>query len=222
MKQDTQIQKDVMDELKWEPLLNATEIGVAVKDGAVTLTGTVDSYSKREEAENAVKRVGGVKVIALDIEVKLVGSGIKNDTEIARMIADTLKWNSDIQEDKVKIKVENGWVTLEGVVYWEYQKNVVKAAIKRLTGVKGIHNFIKVKVSPTTKNIKQKIAEAFHRSATIDSEKVDIQIFGDKAVISGTVRSWAEKEDAENATRKAPGISVVENKIIIDDEVLIY
>src|ERR1017187_4881712 len=142
MKTDSEIQKDVMEELKWEPLLTATEIGVAVKNSVVTLTGTVDTYAKKEEAENAAKRVTGVKAVAEDIQVKPFNSFVKNDTEIATMIADSMKWHSAVQEDKIKVKVESGWVTLEGNVDWEFQKDAAKNSIKNLGGVKGISNFI--------------------------------------------------------------------------------
>ena len=189
MKTDTEIQKDVMDELKWEPLLNASEIGVAVKNGVVTLTGSVDSYFKKEEAENAAKRVAGVKVVAEEIKVEVAGFGDINDTDIAEMIANSLKWHSAVQEDKIKVTVENGWVTLNGEVDWEFQKDAAKNAIKNLVWVKGINNLITVKPSITNKDIKQKISQAFHRSATFDSQKIDVEIRGSKAILSGKVRS---------------------------------
>jgi osmotically-inducible protein OsmY len=222
MKTDTEIQKDVMDELKWEPFLNATEIGVAVKQGVVTLSGTVDTFLKKSEAEKAAKRVLGVKAVAEDIEVKPFASTMKNDTEIARMVADSLKWHSAVQEEKLKVKVEDGWVTLEGEVEWEYQKDAAKNAIKNLPSVKGISNLIIVKPSITAKDIKQKIGLAFHRSATLDAAKIAIEVQGNKAILTGKVRSWAEKKDAETAAWNAPGISTIENKLVIDTEVFAY
>jgi osmotically-inducible protein OsmY len=222
MKTDLEIQKDVMDELKWEPLLTASEIGVAVKQGVVTLSGTVDTFSKKEEAESAAKRVTGVKAVAEDIEVKPFATSKKNDTEVARMIAESLKSHSALQEDKIKIKVEDGWVTAEGLVDWEYQKEAVKNTVKNLTGVVGISNNISVKPSITAKDIKQKIALAFHRSATVDSSKIEIDIQGNKAILTGKVRSWTEKNDAEEATWKAPGITAIENKLIIDTGIYAY
>ena len=222
MKTDNEIQKDVMDELKWEPLLSVAEIGVAVKQGVVTLSGTVDSYSKKEEAESAAKRVSGVKAVAEDIEVKPFATSVKNDTEIARMTADSLKWHSAVQEEKIKVKVEDAWITLEGEVDWEYQKDAIKTTVKNLTGVKGISNLISVKPSITAKDIKQKISLAFNRSATVDASKIDVEIKGNKAILTGKVRSWAEKTDAENATWKAHGITSIENKLTIDSEVYAY
>lgn len=222
MKTDLEIQKDVMDELKWEPLLTASEIGVAVKNRVVTLSGTVDSFYKKEEAENAAKRVSGVLAVAEDIEVKPFATTKKNDTEIARMIADTLKWDSVVQDDKIRVKVEDGWVTLEGIVDWEFQKESVKNSIKNLIGIRGISNNITVKPSVTAKDIKQKISLAFHRSATIDANKIEVEIEGSKAVLTGRVRSWSEKNDAEDAVWKAQGITSIENKLIIDSGVYVY
>jgi osmotically-inducible protein OsmY len=222
MKTDSEIQKDVMEELKWEPLLTASEIGVAVKNRVVTLSGTVDSFYKKEEAENAAKRVSGVMAVAEDIEVKPFATAKKNDTEVARMIADTLKWDTVVQDDKIRVKVEDAWVTLEGIVDWEFQKESVKNSIKNIVGIRGISNDIIVKPSITVKDIKQKISLAFHRSATIDANKVEVDIEGSKAVLTGRVRSWSEKNDAEDAVWKAPGITAIENKLIIDSGVYAY
>ena len=222
MKTDQEIQKDVMEELRWEPLLNATEIGVAVKNGVVTLSGIVDTYGKKIAAEEAAKSVFGFKAVAEDIQVKLSSFGAKSDTELAEEVIKSLKWHTSIPDDKIKVKVENGWVTLEGDVEWEYQKNAAKSTIENLLGVKGISNLITVKPSVTVKDIKNKISAAFHRSATVDSEKINIDVRGNKAILSGTVRSWAEKEEAANATWNAQGISSVENNITIDTDVYAY
>jgi osmotically-inducible protein OsmY len=222
MKTDIEIQKDVLDELKWEPYLSATEIGVAVKNGIVTLSGTVNSYLKKTRAEKAAKRVSGVKAVAEDIEVKYADSLLKNDTEIAETILNALKWHSAINEEKIKVKVENGIVTLDGEVDWEFQRNSAVMQIENLIGVKRIVNNITIKSGIVPKELKQKVNSAFHRSATIDSEKINIEVAGTKVTLTGKVRSWAEKNDAENAVWAAQGVNKVENNLEIDMEVFAF
>ena len=222
MKTDLEIQKDVLAELKWEPFITASEIGVAVKNGVVTLSGIVDSYLKKTTAEKATKRVSGVKAVAEDIIVKSIGSLVKTDTEIAQAALSALKWNSAINEEKIKIKVEDAVVTLDGEVDWEFQKISAQRQIEDMIGVRRIVNNVTVKTSIPAKDIKQKIADAFHRSATIDSEKIHIETTGSKIILKGTVRSWAEKNDAENAAWSAPGVNKVDNQLEIKSEVLVY
>jgi len=217
MKTDYQIQEDVMEELKWQPFLNASEIGVAVKNGIVTLSGHVDSYSKKLAAENAAKKVAGVKAVAEEIEVGISPSYNKTDAEIAEAVLNALKWHTAVQEDKIKIKVEDGYVKLEGEVEWEYQRTMAKTAIENLSGVRFVTNLITVKPQVSSSDIEKKINAAFHRSATIDSNSIDAEVHGSSVTLSGKVRSIAEKEDAEDAAWFAPGVTSVANKIEIEE-----
>jgi len=219
MKTDLEIQKDVMDELKWEPLLNASEIGVSVKDGVVTLSGKLDSFYKKVRAEKAAKRVQGVRAVAEDIEIKLEDSIKKTDAEIAQAVLDALKWHSAIQEDRLKVTVDNGIVTVEGDVDWKFQKDSVRIMIEKLNGVKGIINNISVKAKVVPKEIKSKINAAFHRSATLDSNKISVITEGNKVILNGNVRSLAEKKDAERAAWFAPGVEEVENNLEVSSDV---
>ncbi len=216
MKTDIQIQKDVMDQLKWEPFLNAAEIGVAVKNGIVTLSGHVDSYSKKLTAENAAKKIAGVKAIAEDIEIGVSPAFNKSDTEIAAAVFNALRWNSAVRDEKIKIKVENGNVRLEGEVGWEFERNNAKIAIENLKGVRSVLNLITVKPKIAPADIQQKINAAFHRSATIDASKITAEVIGSKVILRGKVRSFAEKQDALNAAWNAPGVLTVENKVEIE------
>lgn len=222
MKTDASIQKDVLDQLRWEPFLNAAEIGVAVKNGIVTLTGIVDTYGKKLAAENAAKKIAGVRAVAEEIQVGISPSFRKTDTEIAAAVATALAWHTAIQEDKIKIRVEKGIVTLEGMVDWNFQRTAASDAIRYLAGVKMVNNLIYVKPYVTAADIQQKIKASLQRHAMIDSGKISIEVTGSKVILYGTVRSFAEMDDAVSAAWAAPGVSNVENKMIVGEPELVF
>jgi osmotically-inducible protein OsmY len=222
MKTDIQIQKDVMEELKWQPFLNSSEIGVAVKNGIVTLSGIVDSYSKKISAERAAKKVAGVKAIAEDLQIGVSPIYRKTDAEIAEAVLNALKWHSAVPEEKIKIKVEDGIVTLEGELEWEYQRVNARTAIQNLSGVRSVINHITIKPKLNPFELERKIDAAFHRHATVDASKISVSIVGSKVILTGKVRSFAESEDATDVAWAAPGVYQVENKLIIEEPELVF
>jgi osmotically-inducible protein OsmY len=213
---DEAIQRDVLAELKWDARVQPNEVGVAVKDGIVTLAGWVDSYIKKWAAEEAAHRVPGVKAVVNDIEVRLPTSAERTDPDIAAAVVRALEWDAGIPASRLDITVSNGWVTLKGEVEWQYQRQDAERVVRRLVGVRGVTNLITVKPRLTAQELKQRIEQALVRNAQLDAQRITVEVQGSKVVLSGTVRSWAEREEAERVAWLAPGVTEVENRIRIE------
>ena len=220
MKTDSELQRDVMTELKWVPTIHAAEIGVAVKDGVVTLSGDVDTYSMKWAADRAVRRVSGVKGLTEEIKVTLPEPYRRSDEDIARSATDILNWNFWIPRDRVKVMVQNGWITLNGDVDWFYQKAIAEDSVRHMIGISGVTNRITIKPPvPTVKafEVKSGIEDALKRNARLlrDADKIRVEISGSKVILHGSVGSWADYEEAEYAAYCAPGVSEIENKLTV-------
>lgn len=218
MKTNQELQTDVQNAIKWEPLLNAAEIGVTAKDGVVSLTGIVDSYAKKIEAESAAKKVIGVKALVEKIEVNFPNSWSKTDAEVVHEVLNALKSNWSVPDDKVTVKVEDGWVTLEGELPWNYQKDAAKSAVHYLTGVKGVTNNIKIKSESHDSIEKKDVEAAIGRSWSVDNSDINVSVSGTTVTLTGTVDSWYQKEEAGRIAWNTPGIWHVKNELAVDYE----
>ena len=215
MRSDSDIRRDVEDELRWTPDLEATDIAVSVHNGVVTLAGFVRSYMQKYQAEAAAKRVAGVIGVANDIEVRLPSIDERPDPEIARDAAARIKAELPYAWEKIRVVVKNGWLTLEGEVEWNYQRQRAEDAVRRVRGVRGFTNSIEVKPRVAPTEIRRKIEEALRRAAELDASRITVETTGNEVILRGTVRSWAEREEAERAAWAAPGVAKVDNRIFI-------
>ncbi|MCP9768724.1 BON domain-containing protein [Lacihabitans sp. LS3-19] len=218
MKNNAELQTDVQNAIKWEPLLHSAEIGVTAKDGIVSLTGVVDSYAKKVEAENAAKKVLGVKALVEKIEVKYPSHFTKTNVEIAEEVLTALKANWSVPKDKVTVKVENGWITLDGELQWNYQKDAAKNAVNYLMGVRGVTNNIKIKAETHDEIEKKTVEDAIARNWNVDDTDLSVSVTGTTVTLTGTVNSWYEKEEAGRIAWNTPGIWHLENDLVVDYE----
>jgi osmotically-inducible protein OsmY len=216
MKNNEELQRDVQNAIKWEPLLNAAEIGVAVKDGVVTLTGSVDSYAKKMEAEKAAMNVAGVKAVAEELKVKLGSWGKKTDTEIATSAVNALKWNWQVPSDKVKVKVQDGWLTLTGEVQWNYEREAAHDAVRTLPGVVGVTNTTTIQVNDHNKVEQERVEDAIARHWSISDQDIEVEVSGSTVTLTGTVGSLYQKRKAGNVAWNTPGIFNVNNDLLVE------
>jgi osmotically-inducible protein OsmY len=215
MKTDAQLQKDIIAELTWDPSIKASGIGVEVKNGTVTLAGHVDSYTEKWQAEKAAQRVIGVRGLAVEIDVKLPGSSTRTDADIAASADNVLEWTTYLPRDSLKVKVENGWITLSGEVEWDYQREIARSAVRNLLGVVGVSDTITIRPKVTSSAVKSDIEAALKRRAHGDAQRITVDVMGSDVTLSGTVHSWSERELAENSAWATAGVSRVIDNIKI-------
>jgi osmotically-inducible protein OsmY len=213
MKTDTDLKRDVIAELEWDPSLNATAIGVAVKDGVVTLTGHLDTFAEKHAAARAVRRVADVKAIALELDVKLASHHERSDTDIAASAEQALKWNTQIPASAVRVTVDHGWVTLRGEVEWDYQRRAIDQAVLPLMGVVGISNELSLRARPQVAQLSHQIEDALTRQAIREAKRINVSVDGHTVKLTGTVHSWQERDAAQGVAWTAPGVRAVINEL---------
>ena len=212
---DSEIRSRVLAELDWDPSIDASDVGVAVKDGVVTLTGTIPSYWQEKEVERVVKRIAGVRAVAEELAIKLPGTSERSDADIAQSVLSGLRFNVAVPTNRIQVTVEKGWVTLEGQVEWQYQKAAAESGINYLMGVRGVTNNIEIKPKVSSADVKAKIEAAFERLGQLDANEITIESRDGKVILRGSVRSWDEREQAEQAAWAAPGVTMVENHVFV-------
>ncbi len=216
MKTDMQLQRDVIEELAWQPNIREAEIAVGARNGVVTLSGYVDSYAQKYAAARAVEAVRGVRAVADDLQVRLPQAFVRSDTEIAHAAVSALKWDVEVPDARLKVLVDDGWVSLDGAVDWQFQRTGAETAVRHLAGVKGVINRITVQQPKVSAyEVNQRIEKALKRSAALDADKITIEAKDGRVVLRGTVRSWTEREDAERAAWAAPGVTEVDDELAV-------
>ncbi|HSN79126.1 MAG TPA: BON domain-containing protein [Rhodoferax sp.] len=216
MKTDSDLKWDVLSELLWDPLVSDTKVGVTVNEGVVTLTGHLDTYAEKVAAKRAAERVSGVKAIAVEIDVIPAGAHQRSDTEIALAVEHALSWNTSVPQDRVKVAVEKGWVTLMGDLDWNFQRRAVERMVRQLKGVVGITDNIKLKTLPVPLKLRERIQDALTRQAMREARRIDVIVEGSEVTLRGQVHSWAEKNAAEGASWSAPGVVSVNNQLMVE------
>jgi osmotically-inducible protein OsmY len=216
MKTDSELKKDVLSELLWDPLISETKVGVTVNEGVVTLTGHLDTYAEKVAAKRAAERVSGVKAIAVELDVIPAGIHQRSDTEIALAVEHALSWNTSVPQDRVKVAVEKGWVTLTGDLDWNFQRRAVERMVRPLKGVVGITDNIQLKTLPIPIKLQERIQDALTRQAMREARRIDVSVEGSEVTLRGHVHSWAEKNAAEGATWSAPGVVRVNNQLTVE------
>jgi osmotically-inducible protein OsmY len=216
---DEEIQQDVLQELDWDPRVEPEEIGVSVDGGIVTLTGFIDSYSKKIAAEQATHRVRGVRAVANDLTVRLPANTDRTDADLARAVLSALTWDAEVPSDEVEVTVADGWVTLEGSLPWRYQREVAEAAVHRLAGVRGVSNNIVTRPRIKPSLVRSNIEKALVRSAETDARRITVEVDGARIVLKGSVRTPAELRDTLRVAWSAPGVEEVDNQIVIMPEI---
>jgi len=216
MKTDSQLQRDVGEELKWEPQVTASQIGVEVKDGVVTLSGEVSSFSEKWNAERAAQRVSGVNALAVDLKVKISGLGARTDADIARSAENVLEWSTSVPDGAIKVMVEKGFITLTGEVDWQYQRLAATDSVRFLSGVTGVSDQIAIRPSLKVSAVKSDIDNALKRAAIADAKKIHVEIHGADVTLTGKVQNWAERETATTSAWRTPGVQSVIDKMTVE------
>ena len=215
MKTDTQLQSDVMAELKWDPSFNAAEIGVEVKNGVVTLSGHVDKYAEKWAAERAAQKVAGVKALAIELDVALPGSSNRSDADIARTAENVLEWTTNWPKDHVKVMVEKGWVTLTGEIDYEYQRKLASSSVRHLMGVTGVSNQVTIKSKLTSSTVKADIEAALKRRAITDADEIMVTVNNSEVTLTGVVHSWSERDMVNDTVWNTSGVTDVNDNISV-------